>query len=142
MHDDPPYRRFLSRFFRGSASFGLPRVWYNWTSVQLDIAISALGLTVPPSLLALADKVIDQRCPLLALSGHAELHCTFPLLGVNRTSAGIAAEHTKMLLSSGMSIERANQVLPACAKQLELQRQKLLSEVRRWLDEPDAPNKL
>ncbi|MFZ1067926.1 MAG: hypothetical protein WBE32_19100 [Pseudolabrys sp.] len=41
-----------------------------------------------------------------------------------------------------MSIERANQVLPACAKQLELQRQKLLSEVRRWLDEPDAPNKL
>jgi len=70
------------------------------------------------------------------------VHCTFPLLGVNRTSAGIAAEHTKMLLSSGMSIERANQVLPACAKQLELQRQKLLSEVRRWLDEPDAPNKL
>ena len=27
------------------------------------------------------------ECPLLALSGHAELHCTCPLLGVKRTSA-------------------------------------------------------
>ena len=27
----------------------------------------------------------SSACPLLALSGHAELHCTCPLLGVKRT---------------------------------------------------------
>ena len=26
-----------------------------------------------------------QACPLLALSGHARVHCTCPLLGVKRT---------------------------------------------------------
>ena len=28
------------------------------------------------------------QCPLLAQSGHTELHCTCPLLGVKRTWAG------------------------------------------------------
>jgi len=92
MHDDPPYRRFLSRFFRGSASFGLRRLWYNWTSVQLDIAISALGLTVPPSLLALADEVIDQQCPLLALSGQSSSTRVCPLLDNSGQSRVLAGE--------------------------------------------------
>jgi hypothetical protein len=30
------------------------------------------------------DKLL-KPCPLLALSGHTELHCTCPLLGVKRT---------------------------------------------------------
>ena len=35
----------------------------------------------------LADEVINRstRCPLLAQSGHAELHCTCPLSGAKRT---------------------------------------------------------
>ena len=31
---------------------------------------------------------ISSQCPLLAQSGHTELHCTCPLLGVKRTSHG------------------------------------------------------
>jgi hypothetical protein len=31
------------------------------------------------------------QCLLLALSGHAELHCTCPLLGVKRPSSAIRA---------------------------------------------------
>jgi hypothetical protein len=120
MHDDPPYRRFLSRFFRGSASFGCPSLWYNWTSVQLDIAISALGLTVPPSLLALADKVIDQQCPLLALSGHAELHCTCRLSGVKRTSrdhlVGGAASLWSYYARQQEGFQRLNSHLLLCLK--------------------------
>jgi len=32
-------------------------------------------------------------CPLLALSGHTELHCTCPLSGVKRTSRAWEAQH-------------------------------------------------
>src|SRR5262245_45659246 len=41
----------------------------------------ALGLTVPPSVLARA----DEPCPLLAQSRHALVHCTCPLSGVKQT---------------------------------------------------------
>ena len=40
--------------------------------------------------LSISDRF--RECPLLALSGHAELHCTCPLLGVKRT----CAEHHAM----------------------------------------------
>jgi hypothetical protein len=52
----------------------------------------ALGLTVPPSLLAQASEVIEQRffllhcmSPLLAQSRHGRVHCTCQLSGVKRT---------------------------------------------------------
>ena len=45
---------------------------------------------MPLTLIAIIDR--DLRCPLLAQSGHPELHCTCPLLGVKRTLIGTGAE--------------------------------------------------
>jgi hypothetical protein len=45
-------------------------------------------LVKPETLAALGEKRVKKclpECPLLALSGHAELHCTCPLSGAKRT---------------------------------------------------------
>ena len=57
---------------------------YEAGSVRLlGLLVALIELTHPDE----PDIAIDERqCPLLALSGHTELQCTCPLLGVKRTS--------------------------------------------------------
>ena len=58
----------------------------SWSSTSRPPKRSVF--TVPNTLIVTRRRGdrIEWRCPLLALSGHAELHCTCPLLGVKRTS--------------------------------------------------------
>ena len=54
---------------------------------------TAPGLTVPPSLLATADEVIEsdgRSCLLMAQSGHSTTEFRCPLSGVKRTLIGRA----------------------------------------------------
>ena len=46
-------------------------------------------------------------CPLLAQSGHAELHCTCPLLGVKRTSL-VAPHMSAFGVRADMASPKAN----------------------------------
>ncbi|MGB7459147.1 MAG: hypothetical protein WBM51_26235, partial [Pseudolabrys sp.] len=50
--------------------------------INLNTARAQFRMHAPPGMIGLRSVV---GCPLLAQSGHAELHCTCPLLGVKRT---------------------------------------------------------
>ena len=53
------------------------------------------------------------KCPLLALSGHPELHCTCPLLGVKRTlvcALHMSAFDPKRTLGIGGAAIKPNEV--------------------------------
>lgn len=52
--------------------------------------------------------------------------------------AAVTKHYCATLLSDGLSIHDVNQRLPAFIKDVEAQRQQIINDVMRWLDEPDA----
>ena len=78
---------YAGRILKGDKPADLPI--QRSTEVQLIVNLKTartLGITVPLDLSSAPMKLSNRRCPLLAQSGHTELHCTCPLSGEKRTS--------------------------------------------------------
>lgn len=95
----------------------------------------------------------EQQALEAAVMAHPKMQSALRTLRAWRTADDIGAtllavmgamakHYCATLMNSGQSIDEVNAVLPAFIRDIEAQRQQILSDVRRWLDEPTAPNKL